>query len=104
MATRVHVELVDDLDGTPASETVVFGLDGTTYEVDLSEKNAAKFRKVLAGYVEAGRRTGRRPAKKPAGNTGAVREWAQAHGYKVADRGAIPKDVREAYDKRLTVA
>jgi len=40
MAQKVTVELEDDLDGSPADETVRFGLDGTEYEIDLSEKNA----------------------------------------------------------------
>ena len=44
MAQQVNVVLVDDLDGSEAGETVVFGLDGTTYEIDLSEKNAKKLR------------------------------------------------------------
>ncbi len=36
MAKKVVVQLVDDIDGGAASETVVFALDGTTYEIDLS--------------------------------------------------------------------
>lgn len=60
MAQKVVVELVDDLDGKPAEETVVFGLDGREYEIDLSVKNAEKMRKALSGYVEAGRKTGGR--------------------------------------------
>ena len=34
MARRVHIVLEDDLDGGPADETVVFGLDGREYEID----------------------------------------------------------------------
>ncbi len=51
MAQRVQVVLEDDLDGDEADETVTFGLDGTTYEIDLSKKNAAELRDALAGYV-----------------------------------------------------
>ena len=51
MAQRVQVVLEDDLDGGKADETVTFGLDGTTYEIDLSKKNAAKLRDALSGYV-----------------------------------------------------
>jgi hypothetical protein len=36
MAQKIHVELVDDIDGSPAAETVTFGLDGTEYQIDLS--------------------------------------------------------------------
>lgn len=48
MAQRVHIVLEDDIDGDTAEETVRFGLDGSTYEIDLSAKNAAKLRDALA--------------------------------------------------------
>ena len=51
MAQKVHIVLVDDLDGSDASETVSFGLDGTSYEIDLNDKNAAALRDALSGYV-----------------------------------------------------
>ena len=41
MAKETVIKLVDDLDGGVAHETVWFGLDGQTYEIDLSSKNAA---------------------------------------------------------------
>lgn len=56
MAQRVQITLEDDLDGSEASETVTFGLDGTTYEIDLNDKNAATLRDALATYVTAGRK------------------------------------------------
>src|SRR6266699_2690333 len=40
MATKVTVELEDDLDGGPAAETVRFEIDGSQYEMDLNKKNA----------------------------------------------------------------
>ena len=48
MAQRVNIVLVDDIDGSDATETVSFGLDGTSYEIDLNDKNAAKLRDALA--------------------------------------------------------
>ena len=51
MAQRVNVRLEDDLDGGPADETVRFGFGGADYEIDLSTKNAATFRKLLAPYI-----------------------------------------------------
>src|SRR5438552_14631576 len=57
MAQKVQVLLVDDLDGSEATETVAFGLDGAAYEIDLSSGNAGKLRKELAGYVEHARRS-----------------------------------------------
>jgi hypothetical protein len=104
VAQRVHIVLEDDLDGSSADETVTFGLDGATYEIDLSKKNAAKLRDALAGYVGVARRVASRGARRgrgrAVGGPGAaqVREWARAQGYEVSDRGRVPGDVRAAYD------
>src|SRR5690349_10058148 len=58
MAQKVSVQLIDDLDGSEAVETIVFALNGQSYEIDLGEKNAGKFRKELAPFVEAARKHG----------------------------------------------
>ena len=42
MAQKVKIILVDDLDGGSADETVRFGLDGVSYEIDLSADNAVR--------------------------------------------------------------
>lgn len=103
MAQRVSIELVDDLDGSEAAETVTFALDGRHYELDLSEKNAAKLRKALDQYVANARAikpNGARPAAKKRGgsaDTKAVREWAAQNGFKVAAQGRVPADVMDAY-------
>jgi len=104
MAKKISIELVDDLDGSVAAETIKFGLDNTHYDVDLSEKNAAEFRTTLGAFITAGRRTGgrqvaRSTTKKTPGNTLAMRSWAAANGFVVSDRGRIPLAVQEAYDK-----
>jgi hypothetical protein len=106
MAQRQVVELIDDLDGKVLDhgETVTFGLDGIDYEIDLSDKNAAKLRGGLAPYVAAGRgksgrRSGGRSGRGPVGkadtlvDSRAVRAWAAAHGIQVSSRGRIPADV-----------
>ena len=62
MAQKVHIVLEDDLDGSDASQTVSFGLDGATYEIDLNDKNAAALRDALAKYVGHGRKVGDRVA------------------------------------------
>ena len=60
MAQRVHIVLTDDLDGSDAAESVAFGLDGNTYEIDLSTDNAAKLREYLQPYVAVGRKVATR--------------------------------------------
>ncbi|MGV0633757.1 histone-like nucleoid-structuring protein Lsr2 [Mycolicibacillus trivialis] len=107
MAKKVTVTLVDDLDGTAkADETVEFGLDGVTYEIDLSTKNAEKLRGDLKRWVEAGRRVGgRKRGRSSTGRRGAIdreqsaaiREWARRNGHNVSTRGRIPADVIEAF-------
>lgn len=105
MAQKVNIVLVDDLEGSEATETVQFGLDGTNYEIDLNDKNAAALREALAVYVGHGRKVaggkGRRRSSGAArsnSNTSAVREWARANGHQVSDRGRISAEVQEAYD------
>lgn len=104
MAQKVHIVLEDDLDGSPATETVSFGLDGKTYEIDLNDKNAAALRDALATYVGHGRKvSGSRRGRRSAGSSGGasakdIREWARSNGQKVPERGRIPADVRAAYE------
>ena len=103
----MNIVLVDDIDGSDATETVAFGLDGTSYEIDLNEKNAAKLRDALAGYVGHARKVGggrRTRAAAKAAATGAtakeIRDWARSNGFKVPDRGRVSADVREAFDAK----
>jgi hypothetical protein len=106
MAQKVQVVLIDDIDGGDATETVTFGLDGVTYEIDLNDKNAAKLRDALAVWVGSGRRvtgrtaraTSRTAGRRAAGDdSSAIREWAKSNGHKVSERGRISAAVREAY-------
>src|SRR6478609_4441791 len=109
MAQKVNIVLVDDLDGTEATETVSFGIDGTTYEIDLNDANAASLRAALSGYVGHARKVtggGRRTRRSSGGSSSSsssshtkdVREWAKAQGMEVSERGRISADVQQAYD------
>ncbi|MBG6140262.1 histone-like nucleoid-structuring protein Lsr2 [Longispora fulva] len=112
MAQKVTVSLIDDLDQGQADETVTFGLDGATYVIDLSSKNAEKLRAALAKYITAGRRqrstpraSGRHtvtvqrvPATADKEQNKAVREWAQRNGHKVSSRGRISQDIVDLYN------
>ncbi|MEW2507635.1 Lsr2 family protein [Amycolatopsis sp. NPDC047767] len=113
MAQKVLVEVVDDLDGGVATQTVPFSIDGVQYEIDLSEDNAAELRDVLARFVSRARRTGGRKMRLAAGQSGGrsrtttaeerkftqeVRQWAQDNGYAVSDRGRLPSEVQQAYE------
>ena len=109
MAREVIEKLIDDLDGSDAAETVVFGLDGTTYEIDLNKRNAAAFRKALEPYVKVAREgrsaAGRRKAAPASSARKAprdydivqLREWAGSNGVDVPARGRIPQAVVDQY-------
>ena len=114
MAQQVSVTFVDDLDGSEASGTVSFALDGKTYEIDLSERNASKLREALSPFASAARRGSRGSRRvtaprtaspRPAYDrerTAAIRDWARQNGHTVSDRGRIPTAVIEAYEQRDT--
>ena len=107
MAQHTTVTLVDDLDGSEAEEQVQFAVDGRSYEIDLSTKNAEKLRESLAPYVSAARRVSGRSISTSTASNGssasgrainrAVREWAVEQGMKISERGRIPSSVLEAY-------
>ncbi len=117
MARKVVISLIDDLDGeSPAAETVVFALEGVTYEIDLSEDNAARLREQLEFWIEHARKVGGRkrsktaagtaPAARKSGSgsagreqTAAIREWARNNDLPVSARGRISAEIVEAYNK-----
>jgi hypothetical protein len=105
MVTKMSVIISDDLDGSGDAEPVSFGLDGTSYEVDLGAKNRAKLEKALAPYIEAGRRlparAGRRRPSRASGpsvDNAAIRAWARSTGLQVSERGRISADVIGQYE------
>jgi hypothetical protein len=115
MARKVQVILSDDLDDSiSADETVTFALDGTTYEIDLSEENATEMRDVFGKYVSAARKVSRGGGTRASGagrsratggggrmdreQAGAIRDWARKNGHEVSDRGRIPAAVVEAFE------
>ena len=107
MAKQTVTTLVDDLDNGEATQTVSFGWAGTSYEIDLNDKNAAAFEKAINKYVAAARKA------TPAASTRAraasststkrtdldeVRTWARSNGHEVSDRGRVAVAVLDAYD------
>lgn len=106
MAQKVSIILTDDLDGTEASESITYSLDGTQYEIDLSEKHAADLRKAFEKYISVSRKVGR--ASKTTGGRSssrnssgvdpkAVRAWAEGQGIEISARGRVPSEVIEKY-------
>ena len=108
------IVLIDDLDESEASETITYTVNGKDYEIDLSTKNAEKFYKTLAPFIEksrpaehrsapqtaAGRRT-RRRGDGPSGRDDLplIRAWAESKGLGVSSRGRIKKEIIDQYDQ-----
>ena len=113
MAQKVEVEVVDDLDGSEPAGTVSFALDGRSYEIDLSDDNAARLRGSLCELRCCGAAKRRHPAAASScpglhgrrqraradrtENTTVIRSWARENGHVVSERGRIPKAVMQAY-------
>ena len=94
--------------GARADETVRFGVDGSEYEIDLSKKNAATFRRRLAPFLKHARRAGRGQRRRPGrtaasrDRSGGIRAWAKGQGIAVSERGRIPASVVEQYEAATT--
>ena len=110
---HTSVELVDDIDGSPATTTIEFAIGGKDYVIDLSEENAAAFNAVLAPYIEHARRAratkkNKNATRKSRSSSEAarakrqrnteIRDWAIANGVTVAKRGMLNQSVIDAYE------
>lgn len=116
MGTRVvHFD-----DMTKAEDETVklreFALDGTTYEIDLSDQTYQALTDVLSEFVAVARKSasGRKPIKVASNGHvtarmdreqgRAIRAWARENGYAgISDRGRIPEGVLGAYDDNRNV-
>jgi hypothetical protein len=111
LAQRVITRLISDLSGDEVvegkGETVKFVYRGTSYTIDLTNKEAAGFDRAMAMYIEHATKVGgSRQRSVPASNGGAgrskselqsIRAWARENGYEVSERGRIKADVVAAY-------
>jgi hypothetical protein len=109
MVQRVITERFDDLDGSPASESVQFGYAGREYEIDLNKEHARELDQLLSPYVQHARHVdGVQPRRRRARRTEperrspeelrAIRQWAREQGLRVSDRGRIAADIVEKYE------
>lgn len=111
MAQKVQVVLECDIceGGKPGSETIGFGLDGQSYEIDLCDKHAKQLRDNVSAFVGAGRRAtsgggrsrGRSGGGRTAGDrqrTQEIRAWARKKGIKVSERGRLSSDIVAQYE------
>ncbi|MEU4347114.1 Lsr2 family protein [Streptomyces sp. NPDC023838] len=106
MAQKIVTIYTDDLTGEESAEatTHTLVLDGVAYEIDLGPDSYDKLLEAVAPFTKVGRRikAGVKAAPKATGgrtDTAAIRAWAKEKGYDINDRGRVPAEIREAYDK-----
>ncbi|WP_144836273.1 histone-like nucleoid-structuring protein Lsr2 [Kocuria rosea] len=104
MAQRII--LTDDLDGSSEGVTpVAFGIENTSYEIDLSPENRDRLKEALAPFIKAARKRPRSNTSTSSKRSGsasgydvsAVRAWARENDIAVPDRGRIKAEVVEQW-------
>ena len=108
MGKKKCTGLVDAVDGTPADESVEFGIDGQLYSIDLSAVNAAELRRTLGEWARVGRRV-RAPQRRHLARVDPwrkqvsgqermqIRDWCNDNGFRVGSRGPLPFDAVDAF-------
>lgn len=113
MAEKIIRLLTDDMETEEVEAdagTVEFGLDGDSYEIDLSKRNAAELRGELKRWIANARLVKGRAKAAPKTATGtladynsdqrvAIRHWARTNGYPdLSDKGKVPQEVVEKFE------
>jgi hypothetical protein len=113
MAQKTQVTLVDDIDGSEATQTVTFAYQGVSYEIDLNDDHASALGESFSDWIGSARKVSgpRGPKTRRAGSSvttagssnsrdlNEVRSWLRSQGHQVADRGRISQTLLEEYDK-----
>lgn len=112
MAQQIITSLVDDIDGSEATETIELGWGGKVLELDLGPHNLKALDEALSTFVAAARVKGRmvldgkarrssglQRTKPTRGETQEIRAWARAQGLVVSERGRLPESVLEGFEK-----
>lgn len=111
--------IIDDLSGDTGARTRHFSLDGTTYEIDLTDASYADLKAALKPFIRAGRAVGagssasrradrptkpaarrarsKRESKAPT-EAAVIRAWARANGMAVTERGRVAPELRAAWE------
>lgn len=106
MARKVQILLESDLSGATEEQgeivTVPFSVEGTSYEIDLTEAEATEFYEFLALYREKARRTGSQRGTKKTTKVGpdakTVKAWADSQGLEYPKRGRLPDDLLAKFE------
>ncbi|MCT2076068.1 histone-like nucleoid-structuring protein Lsr2 [Dietzia cinnamea] len=110
MAVKYQMIRISDLSGEElgeGGETIEFSIGSDSYQIDLSDDEAAEFHEAFRQYVDVATKTkgrGVRKSGKQSSGTGmskeelqAIRDWANNNGYEVSSRGRIKQEIVDAY-------
>ena len=105
-----RVTLVDDLDGSQASETVYLSFEGVITRSTCRPRTPRSYEKAVRRswpFGEAANHDCRGRSSMSAGlpdrrETAAISEWARQHGHKIAGRGRMPGAVLKAYREEMS--
>lgn len=109
MAQKILVELLDDIDGSPAVETFQFTHNGVEYAADFNQEHFDKYTEMfeyltsIARVVKGKKRApyGSKKGTGPVvGKTQEMREWLRAAGHDVKDRGRVPAQLVKLWEER----
>lgn len=120
MAREVVVHVLCDRCGAGDATAIELAVDDLKVEIDLCGDHRTELMKTLVPFMDAGRAsrpqprktaepgtakarsTRHRPVRRDRAQTEAIRRWAKENGFAVSDRGRIPREAEEAYNKRTT--
>ena len=97
MARQVQIALIDDIDGSEASESISFSIGAQHFEIDLNDEHAAQFRAALEPYMEAARSS----KQTTTSEAPAIRAWAKENNIPVNARGRLNAEVVDAYNAAM---
>jgi hypothetical protein len=121
VARKIVVQVSCDRCGSEvdSENSVELSFGGVDFRTDLCRDHAAELGAVLDPFLSVAERVeGRRRALPPAGaraadgratrrptrrdpiQVAAIRSWARDNGYDISDRGRIPREVEDAYNRR----
>lgn len=100
------IVIVDDINGEDGARPVTFALDGSGYEIDLTDANRSALAGALAPFIAAARRVPPKiatsslatPAAMPKVDRAQLQAWAAAHGVELPARGRVPRAIVEQYE------
>lgn len=102
--TRIVDDLTHEVLDEGEGETLTFSFQNKSYSIDLGQKNADEFRKVMQKYASVATQEVARLPRAASTSTksnkeelAAIRVWAKDNGHAVSERGRIAQSIQDAF-------